>query len=108
MHIQTINQSIVEFPCSALVVNLFEGVQLPGGATGAVDQALGGLLTQLIAQEQFEGKLGQTLIVHTQGKIPTQKVIVVGLGKADKLDFERIRRASAASPGTCRCAAADR
>ncbi|MCX5726170.1 MAG: hypothetical protein NT030_03125 [Candidatus Saganbacteria bacterium] len=40
--------SITEVSCDLLVVNEFEGVKHPGGATGAVDQALGGLIKELI------------------------------------------------------------
>ena len=77
-----------------LIVNLFQGVTKPGGGTGAVDQALGGLLTNLIKDESFAGKLGQTLLVHTQGKIPAKKVLLVGLGKKDQLSLEKVRRAA--------------
>lgn len=80
-----------------LVVNSFEGVTKHGGATGAVDQALGGLLTELIKDEHFEGKEGETLLVHTHKKIPAKRVLVVGLGKQDDFSIEGVRRASAHS-----------
>ena len=38
---------IIGIDTPALVVNLFRGVKKPGGATGAVDKALGGVITQL-------------------------------------------------------------
>ena len=40
-----------------LVVNLFEGVTEPGGALKAVDNALSGLVTQLIAAGDVTGRL---------------------------------------------------
>lgn len=80
-----------------LVVNLFEGVRRPSGATGAVDQALGGLLTELIGEEHFEGKEGETLLVHTHKKIPAKRVLVVGLGKQSDFSLEGVRRATAHS-----------
>ena len=40
---------IARVASKALIVNLFEGVTYPGGSTGAVDQALGGAITKLIA-----------------------------------------------------------
>ncbi len=49
-----------------IVVNLFEGVTAPGGATGAVDKALGGLLTKLIAKGDIKGKLGSVPRTDTQ------------------------------------------
>ena len=53
----------------AIIVNLFEGVTQPGGATGAVDVALDGAITKLIAQGDIRGKSGEVTIIHTFGKI---------------------------------------
>jgi len=41
---------IAGHPAKAIVVNLFEGVKAPGGATGAVDKALDGAISALIAE----------------------------------------------------------
>jgi leucyl aminopeptidase len=86
---------LTQAACDVLVVNLFEGVTHPGGATGAVDRALGGWITDLIAQEQFKGKLNATLDVPTFGKLPAKRVVVVGLGKAEAFGEEQIRQAAA-------------
>ena len=40
--------SIQEVDADAIVVNLFEGVTEPGGATGAVDKALDGTIRDLV------------------------------------------------------------
>ena len=79
----------------ALIVNLFEGVSQPGGATGAVDRALGGAITELIAVGEIKGKLGENTLIHTLGRIPAKRIIVAGLGKQSELTLDRIRRATA-------------
>lgn len=81
----------------ALIVNLFEGVTQPGGATGVVDKALDGTITQLIAAGEIKGKLGELTLVHTLGKIPARRVIVAGLGKQSQFTVDVIRRVSAES-----------
>ena len=81
--------------CDVLIVNLFEGVTHPGGATGAVDQALGGWISELIAQERFKGKTNATLDLPTFGKIPAKWVVVVGLGAPEKCGVEQVRQAAA-------------
>jgi leucyl aminopeptidase len=86
--------SITEIETPLLAVNLFEGVKQPGGATGAVDSALGGLVSQLIADGEIKGSLNEVTIIHTQGKLPASRVAVVGLGKQDKFNLDAIRRAS--------------
>ena len=86
--------SVTEVQTPLLVINLFEGVAAPGGATGAVDRALGGLISQLIADGEIKGKLEEVVVLHTMGKIPATRVAVVGLGPREKFDLEAIRRAS--------------
>ena len=56
MNINVIQGNIAEREDAAIVVNLFEGVTQPGGATGAVDAALGGAITDLISEGDITGK----------------------------------------------------
>jgi len=78
-----------------IIVNLFEGVATPGGATGAVDKALGGLLSKLIVQGDITGKFGRATIVHTLDRLPAARVCVVGLGKENEFTLDRARHAAA-------------
>ena len=94
----TIKQaSIQDWAADALIVNLFSGVQSPSGATGAVDKAMDGAISELIAQGDINGKVGEVAVLYPRGQIPAQRVLVVGLGERDKFDLEAIRRASAAA-----------
>ena len=86
---------ITEIDTPALVVNLFRGVKKPGGATAEVDQALGGLITDLIKDGEIKGGAGETTLIHTSGKIKPSRVLVVGLGPQDKFDSQVVRRVSA-------------
>ena len=85
---------ITAFATPALVVNLFQGVTQPGGGTGAVDRALDGAISALIADGEIKGKLGEMTLLHTMGRIPAQRVVVAGLGKRDDFDAAAIRRVS--------------
>lgn len=84
-------EDVLAYKGDALIVNLFEGVKKPGGATAAVDQALGGLISRVIAQGEFRGKGGTSLLVHTQGKLKADRVLVVGLGKREQFGLESLR-----------------
>ncbi|MFB0538197.1 MAG: M17 family peptidase N-terminal domain-containing protein, partial [Anaerolineae bacterium] len=77
-----------------IAVNLLEEVKTPGGATGAVDKALGGLITDLIASGDFTGKLNELAVLYTQGAIPAKRVMVVGLGKEEEFDLDKVRDAA--------------
>jgi leucyl aminopeptidase len=84
----------------AVVVNLFQGVTEPGGATGAVDAALSGQIREVIAAGDFRGKAGETVVLYGRGALAAPRVIVVGLGKADKFGLEEARRAAATAATT--------
>ena len=90
MDIKVVVGDITEVAADAIVVNLFQGVTAPGGATGAVDTALDGALSDLIADGEITGKKG-TAVIHTLGKMPTKRVVVAGLGKQDGFDVNTIR-----------------
>lgn len=81
--------------CDVLVVNLFEGVKAPSGATGAVDKALDNLISSyVIEKEKFKGKLNEIYVMPTYGKISADKVLIVGLGKAEEFNLNKIREVS--------------
>lgn len=97
MKFEAVCGSLTERPCDVLIVNLFQGVKEPAGGTGAVDKALGGLIKNEIEETEFEGKLGETLVVRPCGQIPAKKVVVVGLGKKEDLGAPQVTRAAAAA-----------
>ena len=59
---------IVEQAVDLIVVNLFQGVSEPGGATGTVDKALGGAISAIIAAGDFVGKSGETALLYTRAR----------------------------------------
>lgn len=96
MKLSVTRGAIQDSPADTLIVNLFEGVLTPEGATGAVDRALDGAISELIAGGDLTGKTGEIVVLYTRGAIPARRVLVVGLGKADGFDLEGVRQASAA------------
>ena len=86
---------ISQSSADVLVVNLFEGVTSPGGGTGAVDRALGGAISTLIAQGDIRGKSGELTLIHTLGKIGSPRVVVAGLGKPSDFDLDAVRNIAA-------------
>src|SRR5207244_12011697 len=74
------------------VVNLFEGVTEPGGASGAVDRALGGQISRLIAEGEITGEPATVTVIHANGNgnLKAQRVAVVGLGKQSDTEQERL------------------
>jgi len=91
MEVKVIAGDITQIEADAIVVNLFEGVEQPGGATAAVDKALDGGVTRLISNGEIKGKFGEVGIIHTLGKLPTGIVAVAGLGKRQDFTLDKVR-----------------
>jgi leucyl aminopeptidase len=95
MDVKVLQGSIETVTAEAVIVNLFEGVELPAGATGAVDKALNGAIKDIIRGGDFRGKLNEIAVLYTRGAIPAARVIVVGLGKVADFSVDRVRQAAA-------------
>src|SRR5262245_60468646 len=57
----------------------------------ALDKALDGLLGKLAAEEQFKAKRGQSLLLHTHGKVGAQRVLLVGAGPRKEWNASDLR-----------------
>ena len=95
MNITIQQANITQYHADLIIVNLFEGVRHPGGATGAVDNALSGRISEVIALGDCTGKLGETTLLYTGGALPAPRVLIVGLGDRERFDLNGVRTASA-------------
>ncbi len=94
MEIKVQQGGIQEIDADVIVVNLFEGLEKPAGATGAVDKALDGAISELIAGGDFRAKSQETAVLYPRGAIPARRVLVVGLGVQEDFDLDAVRRAA--------------
>ena len=95
-----------------LALALGEGeLERKDGAAQAVDEALGGLLREAAADEDFGGRAEQTLTLHTHGRIAARRVLLAGVGAADAgVDdrLDQLRSAAARAVQAARRAGAKR
>jgi len=82
---------IARIEADAIVVNIFEGVEQPSGATAAVDKALDGAISSLISRGEIKGKFEEVNIVHTFGRLPAGIIAIAGLGRQEDFNVDRIR-----------------
>src|SRR5215210_5541310 len=94
----------------ALIVPVGSGDDAPAWSPLAkeLDAALSGELSSLAADARFSGKTATTLVVPTLGKIPSRRVILVGMGSAESLGDAAITRMAGAAIRAARDAGARR
>ncbi len=102
MDIKFSDQGIKDVATDVLVVGVAYqqmGQRTPvfAQAAGTLDEAFDGLLQQLFTSGEFKGETGDLTTVHTMGKLASGRVVLVGLGKLEKLQPLTIQRACGAA-----------
>lgn len=97
MHIQTARSAPENIKADLLAIGHYEGVSRLNATVQTLDKALDGMLAAEIAEQRFEGKTGQTLLLATHGALPAKRILLVGLGKRALLTLNTVRKAAAAS-----------
>jgi leucyl aminopeptidase len=96
--------SITKETCDALILFVSEKGN-SSESFQAIDKKLKNKLSELIKEEHFQGKPGESLVFHTNRALNAARLIVTGLGKRDKINEESVRRASGAAALAARNAA---
>ncbi|TAJ23127.1 MAG: leucyl aminopeptidase, partial [Nitrospirae bacterium] len=76
-----------------LVLGHYEGEPKLRGDAATVDKALDGGLRDVLKSGEFKGTWNQTVLLHTQGRIPAKRVLLIGLGKKKDARLDTIRQA---------------
>jgi leucyl aminopeptidase len=89
-------------PTKAVVVGHFEKSKNLEGSAAVLDKNCDGLISNLIKDGIFQGKLFETGIVNTRGLIISDWVVVIGLGKKNEFNLEKVRGAFSKAARTIR------
>ncbi|MBL0140533.1 MAG: leucyl aminopeptidase [Betaproteobacteria bacterium] len=75
-----------------VVVGVFEGRKLTASAQG-IDRAAKGFITDVLSRGDLEGKAGTTLLLQSVAGVPSDRVLLVGLGKDREMGESAYRKA---------------
>ena len=92
MRVTLVGTAAADISVDALAIPVAAGQRLSGSALD-LDRALGGLLSDLLANSEFKGRIHEVMPVPTQGRIAARRVILYGLGAMRDLDGQRLRSA---------------
>jgi len=95
MEIKAATGDITKSKAGAILVSHYEGVKSPEGEAATADKALAGAITNLIKQGDIKGKLNEITVLHSLGKLPAGRIVVVGMGKKKELTANKGRGAIA-------------
>ena len=77
----------------AIVFAIFEGETLVSVAQTA-DTATNGAISELIDAGDFKGEHKQTALLYTRGAITAPRIALIGLGKSEDINCEKVRQAA--------------
>ncbi|MBW4550522.1 MAG: leucyl aminopeptidase [Aphanocapsa sp. GSE-SYN-MK-11-07L] len=95
MNIQATSTLATDWLGDLLAIGFFEDALELTGTLADLNQNLDGVLQELISETEFKGKAGKSAVVRVGGKNPVRKLMIVGLGKAESLQLDGLRRAAA-------------
>src|SRR6266550_9536586 len=70
-------------------------IPLSNGAK-AVDERLKGRLQRLADGGELKGELGKTVLLHIDGELEANRVVLAGVGKVADVDADAVRTAASA------------
>ena len=97
MVLKVLMHDIKGLDADAVIVGFYEDVRPLKGAAGALDWLLCGALSQLIIQNKVRGALGEVALLTSRGKIPADKIFMLGLGQRNASTPEALRAAARAA-----------
>jgi len=92
MKIELLSAPPMKHSCPALIIGCCEDAR--DSLFESCDSALQGCLSQLYSGKEFRGKVNSTRLIHTLGKLPAERLLLVGLGKKSGLNADRLRQAA--------------
>ena len=92
MKISLVSADPAELKVDALAIPVVTGQKL-GDAAVELDRAMGGVLSEMVVNAEFRGRIHEVLPIPAQGRITPRRVILYGLGALHDLDGQRLRSA---------------
>lgn len=81
-----------EVETDALVVMIYEGETTDEGALKELDERTGGIISEMVGTDEMRGKQGDMIFVYRPGNIRAKRLLLIGAGKREDVNFETIRK----------------
>jgi leucyl aminopeptidase len=95
MEIKTTATPLLEWRGDGLAIGFWEDAVALDGDLANLNQSVQGILQEAIEEAEFKGKVGSSVTTRVGAGAGIKKLILVGLGKNEKVKVDRFRRAAA-------------
>lgn len=93
MEVKVLNTDLAQIKDEAVALTFFEEEKVLKGKGKQLDGLLSGGITNLMKAGDFTGKAGQVTVFYPQNGYATRRIFLIGLGKKNKFDLDKIRTA---------------
>ena len=76
-----------------LVVGFFSDERPPRGLCGLLDWRLNGTVSRLMAHDRMSGAFMEKVLVCPECRVPSLRILLIGLGTVKDLTYEKLHRA---------------
>jgi len=90
MKINVFSESIDVLNYDVLTLGFFSDERPPRGYCGLVDWCLNGMISNLIAKGNIEGAFMEKVLISPNLRIPSSKILLIGLGDMAHLTYEKL------------------
>src|SRR3989338_5003804 len=90
LKIKTLPDEFLKIETDLIVVSLFKDVIPLKGNAGNIDWFLNGQISNLIKKKKVFGNFKETVLLSSLNKLPTEKILLVGFGKAANLNSPKL------------------
>ncbi|MBS60694.1 MAG: leucyl aminopeptidase [Anaerolineaceae bacterium] len=97
MKFNLISNKIAEIDVDTIILSIFISNETTNGLVHDVDLALNGLISEILSRGDHKGKLREVTEIYTDGQIPADRIILVGLGPEKDFNENSIRHAAGAA-----------
>ena len=82
--------------CDCMIVGIYQDQQFTPSATALNNSTLG-LINKIVSRGDLSGKNGETVLINAVPDSPIERILLVGLGKAEALSAKDYRKALSAA-----------
>jgi leucyl aminopeptidase len=95
LDIKVVAGDIAKIATGAVLVGIFEDEKKLGKDVAVLNRKLGKTIATSLERGEIKGKPGELTVLHSLGKMPVERVAVMGLGKKEEFKLDKIRGAVA-------------